>query len=312
MRICADLGGSFIDVAILAADGTIVQRVKHPTPATDWPAFLRIFADLLARNGAALDTDYPISIATAGLIDLDSGVVTSANIACIHGHALAPEMASALGRPVTVINDADAFVLAEAGLGTGRGHKRVFGIILGTGVGGGMVEDGRIVTGPGGVQGEWGHGPVVTRSPRVPDATPFFPCGCGRSGCLDTVGGARGLERLHRFLHGVDAGSHVITQNWQAGDPAATATVQLYCDIVGGALAMLLNTFPATIVPVSGGLSSSAALIGELDRHVRVGMLYPPAGAILVPSALGGEAGLLGAFLAGQDSRAARGGVSHP
>jgi len=307
LKICADVGGSFVDVAIFADDATIVHQRKYPTPATDWPAFARIFADLQRDHADQLRAGDPISIAVAGLIDPDTGVLTSANIACIDGRALASDLASLLDRPIVLINDADAFVLAEARLGVGKGHRLVFGIILGTGVGGGLIEDGRVVTGGGGVGGEWGHGQIVTRSPIAPDATPFFQCGCGRWGCLDTVGGARGLERLHQFLHHVDATSRRITEDWVTGDSAAAATIDFYCDLVAGPLAMLLNTVPATIVPVGGGLAGSTALICELDRRVRRDMLRATTHPVLVPSILGGNAGLLGAFLAGRRAADAEG-----
>ena len=298
--MCADVGGSFVDVAIFGDDATILDRRKVPTPAADWPAFVRIFADLQADYSDRLSAADPISIAVAGLIDPDTGILTSANIPCIHGRPLAADLAAALGHPVVTTNDADAFVLAEAALGAGRGHRLVFGIILGTGVGGGLIEDGRVVAGPAGIVGEWGHGPAVTRSPIIPEATPFFPCGCGRSGCLDTVGGARGIERLHLFLHGITASSQDVTEGWSRGDPAAAATMDLYFDLLAGPLAMLLNTLPATIVPVGGGLASSATLVAELDRRVRGGMLRTTSAPLLVASTLRGDAGLLGAWLAAE------------
>jgi N-acetylglucosamine kinase len=298
LKICADIGGSFVDVAIFGDDAAILHQRKVPTPSTDWQAFVRIFADLQAEYGDRLGDEDPISIAIAGLIDPDSGILTSANIDCIHGRPFAADLAAALGRPVIVTNDADAFVLAESALGVARGHRLVFGIILGTGVGGGLIEDGRVVTGAGGIGGEWGHGQAVPRSPVAPDATPLFLCGCGRWGCLDTVGGARGLERLHHFLHGVESNSRAVTEAWGQGDAAARATIDFYCDLTAGPLAMLLNTVPATIVPVGGGLASSTALVAELDRRVRVGLLRSTTQPILVPSVLGGNAGLLGAYLA--------------
>jgi N-acetylglucosamine kinase len=301
LKICADVGGSFVDVAVIGADATILHQRKYPTPATDWSAFVQIFADLRAEHAHELGSEDPISIAVAGLIDPYNGTLLSANIGCIHGRRLAADLSSALGCQVVVTNDADAFVLAESMLGVARGHRRVLGIILGTGVGGGLIEDGRVVTGPGGIAGEWGHGQVVTRSPIAPGSTPFFLCGCGRWGCLDTVGGARGLERLHHFLHGTQATSRAITDDWTGGDPAAAATIEFYCDLVSGPLAMLLNTFPATIVPVGGGLASSTALVAELDRRVRIDLLRATSEPMLVPSVLGGNAGLLGAYLATGD-----------
>lgn len=294
MRLCADVGGSFVDIAAFDDAGTIGGRRKLPTPVDDWTAFVGIFADALAA--VACDR---VSIATAGLVDPHSGIVTSANIRCIDGRVLGEELSAALGVPVRVVNDADAFVLAEAARGVAAGHARVFGIILGTGVGGGLVEHGRIVSGTGGIGGEWGHGQVVPESRIAPGANPVFACGCGRKGCLDTIGSARGLERLHRFLHGVDADSIAITRGAEGGDVASGATVDYWCDLVGGPLAMLLHAVSATIVPVGGGLANATALIAALDARVRANLLTPTTTAMVVPGRLGEDAGLIGAFVAG-------------
>jgi len=295
MRLCADVGGSFIDIAAFDDEARIVWRRKMPTPVADWAAFVAVLAD--AAQATPCET---VSIATAGLVDPASGKVTSANIPCIDGRALARDLGAALGRPVRVVNDADAFVLAEAAMGAGRGHERVFGIILGTGVGGGLVEHGRIVSGAGGIGGEWGHGQMIHASPRVPDAMPVFPCGCGRQGCLDTIGSARGLERLHRFLHGIDADSIAITQGADAGDAQAHATVAWFCDLIGGPIAMLLHAVSATIVPVGGGLANATGLIAALDARVRANLLIPVTTPVVVAGRLGDEAGLIGAFVAGK------------
>lgn len=294
MRLCADVGGSFVDIAAFDDAGTIGGRRKLPTPVDDWTAFVGIFADALAA--VACDR---VSIATAGLVDPHSGIVTSANIRCIDGRALGEELSAALGVPVRVVNDADAFVLAEAARGIAVGHARVFGIILGTGVGGGLVEHGRIVSGAGGIGGEWGHGQVVPESRIAPGANPVFACGCGRKGCLDTIGSARGLERLHRFLHGVDADSIAITRGAEGGDAQSVATVDYWCDLVGGPLAMLLHAVSATIVPVGGGLANATALVAALDARVRANLLTPMTTAVVVPGLLGKDAGLIGAFVAG-------------
>lgn len=295
MRLCADVGGSFIDIAAFDDDARIGWRHKTRTPVDDWAAFVAAFAE--AARAVPCNR---VSIATAGLVDPLTGIVTSANIPCIDGRRLADDLRAALALPVTVVNDADAFVLAEATLGAATGHDRVFGIILGSGVGGGLVECGRIVSGAGGIGGEWGHGQVIHASPLAPDAMPVFACGCGRRGCLDTIGSARGLERLHRFLHGVAADSIAITRGAEAGDVQAAATVAYFCDLLGGPIAMLLHAVSATIVPVGGGLANATALIAALDARVRANLLTPVTTAMVVPGRLGNEAGLIGAFVAGQ------------
>lgn len=210
-------------------------------------------------------------------------------------HDRAAEVLSqVLGLPVLVHNDADCFALAEAGMGAGRGHRNVFGIILGTGVGGGLVIDGRIVTGAGGYAGEWGHGPALNAA-----EVPWFACGCGQSGCIDTVGGARGLERLDRYVNDRSVSSHQIVQGWQAGDRAAARTVDLWAELLSGPLAMVLNVLGASVVPVGGGLSTAPALIARLDGAVRARLLRQATRPLLVPAELRVEPGLVGASLAG-------------
>lgn len=302
MKICADVGGSFVDIAIVGEDASIHHRSAFPTPTADWGAFVDIFRTFATRHADLLLPDAPVCAAIAGLPDPDTGKVISANIECLHGRPLARDLSAALGRAVHLINDANAFVLAEARLGLARGHERVFGLILGTGVGGGVVEAGQVMVGPAGIGGEWGHGSVVVASPRDPAAQPVFTCGCGRSGCLDTIGSARGIERLHHFLHANVKSSHEITAGLVARDAACVATAEYFCSLLAGPLSMMLNTFPATIVPVGGGLSNSAELIAMLDVQVRAGMLRTVEEPLLRPSVLRGNAGLLGASLL----------VSHP
>lgn len=172
----------------------------------------------------------------------------------------------------------------------------VFGAILGTGVGGGLVVDGRLHEGAGGWAGEWGHGTVVATTVSVPPfALAQFRCGCGRMGCLDTVGGARGIERLHRTLHGVELGSLEIIALWMDGDTAATRTVDLYVELVGQPLALVANIVGPDIIVVGGGLGNSAPLIARLDGAVRERILRKTTRPLVVPAQLTADAGLIGA-----------------
>ena len=288
MILSFDIGGSRIRAGRAGKDGGVVALGAVPTPLDDFTGFVQ------ALSGFAGDWTKGIAISIAGVVDPESGRLKVANIPCLNGRALAAELGHALTLPVWVFNDADCFALAEAGLGAGRGHRNVFGIILGTGVGGGLVMDGRIVTGAGGYAGEWGHGPVANAA-----LAPWFACGCGLSGCLDTVGGARGLERLHRHLHGVQVDSVALLDAWQAGDAAASRTVDLWRDLLAGPLAMVLNVVGSSIVPVGGGLANVPALIAVLDRAVRDRILRAADRALVVPAGLAVEPGLVGAALAG-------------
>jgi N-acetylglucosamine kinase len=289
-------------VALVRGETEIIERHRWPTPADDWDALAGGLADAARRHAGDLAPDAPFAVALAGSIDPRTGLAVAANIPCLAGRRLAAELGASLGRPTVATNDADCFALAEARLGAGRGHEKVFGVILGTGVGGGLVHRGTLVTGEGGVAGEWGHGPIVTPSRGDPAATPCFPCGCGLSGCLNTVGGARGLERLHRYLHDEDLPSSEITLRWAAGEPATGATLALFVDLLAGPLAMLANTCGVSVIPVGGGIATAPGLVAALDDAVRTRMLRPPSAALLIPAVLGSDAGLLGAGLAANDA----------
>ncbi len=290
MILAFDIGGSRIRAA--SWDGTLTPLGEVATPVDDRAAFVAAIAGLAAGRRAR-----GIAISIAGVVDPDTGVGKVANIPAINGLALGPALQAATGLPVLVLNDADCFALAEAQAGAGRGHGTVFGVILGTGVGGGLVIGGRVITGAGGFAGEWGHGPVIR-------GDYAFACGCGQVGCIDTIGGARGVERLHRTLTGAvagsEAGSEAIVAGWQAGDVTASATMALWCDLVSGPLAMVVNVVGAGIVPVGGGLSRAPGVVEMLDAAVRGRVLRVSAGPLVVRAICGADAGLLGAALAGQ------------
>ncbi len=292
MITCFDIGGSAIKCAVASADGQLGDLRRVPTPTHDFAAFTAALQALIAAGGPSRG----IAISIAGVIDPAEGRIKCANIPCIDGRVLAADLSAALALPVWIINDADSFALAEAQAGAGRGHTNVFGLILGTGVGGGLVIGGRLIGGAGGFAGEWGHGPVAAQFAGTPlQAIPRFPCGCGQTGCLDTVGGARGLERLHLTLHQQQLSSHAILDAWQAGNLDAERTVSCYIDLLSGPLSMLVNTLGASVLPVGGGLANSAALIARLDLAVRAAILRKTEASIIVPGRSGAEPGLIGA-----------------
>lgn len=276
MLIAFDIGGSRIKAARVVGD-QIIPLGAVETPTSDLAAFTRAISGF--TEGASA-----VAISIAGVVDAGTGRLTVANIPCLNGLRVANELRSALGLPVLVLNDADCFALAEAKRGAGRGHANVFGIILGTGVGGGLVINGQLVTGAGGFAGEWGHGPIV--------ADPALPCGCGQVGCLDTVGGAMGMERLHLALTGEVLGTREIV----ASRPE---TLERWLEVVAGPLAMVLNVVGASIVPVGGGLGNDHALVAMLDGAVRTRVLRKTDAPIVVPAECGADAGLIGAAEAG-------------
>ncbi len=298
MILCFDIGGSLIKAATAHSADAIVPLGSRATPIRDAEAFLSVIEGFVAESG--LPSGDPVAVSIAGVVDPASGLLRIANIPCLDGKPLQRLLEARLNRPALVANDADCFALAEATVGAGRGKRVVFGAILGTGIGGGLIVDGRIHRGAGGFAGEWGHGPVsATEVGEPPRRVPRILCGCGLTGCLDATASARGMERLHRHFTGTDRSSREIVSDWQAGDAAAAATIDALVEILAGPLAMLVNVIGPDIIPVGGGLSNAPALIAKIDIAVRPLTLSNRREPLVVPALCTVEPGLIGAAILG-------------
>lgn len=297
MIVCFDIGGTAIKGAIANSIDDVRPFPRRPTPIDDFDAFVATLKAVIDEADGIPDC---VAISIAGIIDPDTQKAVVANVPCIHGRPIQSDLEAALLLPVLIANDADCCVLAEAGIGAGRGHRVVFGVILGTGVGGGLVIDGKLINSDGGFAGEWGHGPIAaTRAGNPPVELPRFACGCGQVGCLDAVGSARGMERLHAELSGETVSSEAITQAWISGDPVATRTIDVYLDVLSGPLALVANVTGATIIPVGGGLSNCKPLIEAIDKAVRSRVLRRFDRPLVVQALCRVEPGLVGAAVLG-------------
>ncbi|MUO78985.1 ROK family protein [Agrobacterium vitis] len=297
MIVCFDIGGTAIKGAIAYSPEDIRPFPRQPTPGQDFNAFVGVIRSIIAEAG---ETPSCVAISICGIIDVDSRRAVVANIPCLHGRLLQHDLEEALGLPVLIANDADCFAIAEAGLGAGRGHRVVFGVILGTGVGGGLVVDGRLINSDGGFAGEWGHGPIAATEVGEPPVTiPRFQCGCGQKGCIDAICSARGMEKLHTHLSGENRTSEDIVKDWETGEPKASQTIAAFVELLSSPLALVVNTTGASILPVGGGLSNATILVEAIDLAVRARILrrfnYP----IVVPAQCRLEPGLIGAALLG-------------
>lgn len=293
MAACFDIGGSFIKYGPSDAAGTVAETGRLPTPVNSFSDFTETMRLAVAKMGQA---DATISISLAGIFDPASGMATIVNVPCLNGRRVAHDLGEALGTSVRITNDADCFALAEAHSGVGRGKGSVFGIILGTGVGGGVVINGKLLRGFGGISGEWGHGPVI--DPTAGGLCPEMPrivCGCGRTDCLDATGSARGMERIHTARTGDVLDSKAITARWKAGDVACEKTIEIFVEQISRTLSVIVNTLGCDIVPVSGGLASEPALIARIDTRLRQNVLAFYPSPLVVPGHHGAEGGLKGA-----------------
>lgn len=266
MAACFDIGGSFIKFGASKASGEVSESGRLPNPIDSFDHFVAALRRAIASMG---DDSGFVSISLAGIFDPVSGLATIANVPCLNGRRVAADLSDALGVAVRVTNDADCFALAEVHSGAAQGKANVFGVIIGTGIGGGVVIDGRLLRGFGGISGEWGHGPITDPAAGgISDPMPRQVCGCGQTDCLDPVGSARGLERIHLAVSGHRLDSVNITAGWNSGDEACEKTVGIYVEQIARPLSVIVNTLGPELVPAGGGLASETRLLSMIDGRV--------------------------------------------
>ncbi|MFL5579379.1 MAG: ROK family protein [Gemmatimonadaceae bacterium] len=269
MRIGVDLGGTKIEALALADTGEELARVRAATPRDDYDATVegvaRLVREVEARAGAAGS----VGIGIPGTVVPATGLVKNANSTWLNGRPLARDLEARLGRAVRVMNDANCFALSEASDGAAAGARVVFGVILGTGVGGGVVIDGRCHVGLNLVGGEWGHNPLPWMGA---DEHPGPPCYCGKRGCVETFLSGPGLERDHHEHTGRALSSRDVVRLAAEGDGDAEAAMVRYRDRLARALATVVNVLDPDVIVLGGGMSNvpgiAAAAAAGLSRWV--------------------------------------------
>jgi fructokinase len=276
LRIGIDLGGTKTEAIALDPTGRILARRRVATRRGDYDATISTIRDLVTALEGEVGKTGTVGIGIPGTISPASGLVKNANSTWLIGRALDGDLAQALDRPVRIANDADCFTLSEATDGAGAGAAIVFGVILGTGVGGGIVVHGRILAGPNAVTGEWGHNPLPWPED---DERPGPPCYCGRSGCIETFLSGPGLARDH----GGRLSAAEIVGAAEAGDAAAEAALVRHERRLARALATIVNILDPHVIVLGGGLSRIDRLYRTVPalwgRHVfsdRVDTLLKP------------------------------------
>jgi len=289
-RIGIDLGGTKIEIAVLTPDGRQTLRHRIPTPHRDYDGTLHAIAGLVRDAEAQLGVTATVGIGIPGVISPATGLVKNANSTTLNGHPFDRDIVRVLGREVRVENDANCFALSEATDGAGTGHRLVFGIILGTGCGGGIVVDGRVHRGPHGVAGEWGHNPLPWPNP---DEYPGMPCWCGQNGCLETWVAGPALARDCDGPGARDA-SHIPARA-AAGDRQAQAALDRHLDRLARGLAGMINLLDPDVIVLGGGLSNMphlyTGLPNLLPRHVFSDSIATP----ILPARHGDSSGVRGA-----------------
>ncbi len=285
-RIGIDLGGTKIEVAVLDPAGGIALRRRADTPAA-YDEIVSTIAALVEGAERQLAVRATVGVGIPGVISPVTGLVKNANSQALIGHALDQDLAAALGRPVRVENDANCFALSEAADGAGAGHNCVFGVILGTGCGGGVVIGGQVLSGRNRIAGEWGHTPLP--QPRA-DEYPLPPCWCGQHGCLELYLAGPGLARS-----GDAPDAAALCARAEAGDAAARAALDRHADRLARGLAVVLNILDPDVVVLGGGLSNMAHLYEQVPALMRGYVFSDVAATPVVRNLHGDSSGVRGA-----------------
>ncbi|HEV2550524.1 MAG TPA: ROK family protein [Stellaceae bacterium] len=257
LRIGIDLGGTKIEAIALDAAGAVRLRRRVPTPAGDYDGILDAVAALVAETERELGEQGTVGVATPGALSTRTGLIKNSNSTALNGKPLDRDLALRLGRPVRLENDANCFALSEAVDGAAADARVVFGVILGTGVGGGIVIGKSLLGGRNRIAGEWGHNPLPWAHD---DERPGAACYCGRAGCIETFLSGAGLLREFRRQGGDAASAEDIASAAARGDGAASAALDRYEDRLARSLAALINILDPDTIVLGGGLSNIARL----------------------------------------------------
>jgi fructokinase len=263
LRIGLDLGGSKIEGILMSAGAKELARYRVATPRNDYAATIAVIVNLVARLMQGIPTGTRIGVAVPGSISPLTGLMQNANSTWLNGRPFDRDLAVALASPVRLANDANCFALSEAIDGAGENARIVFGVILGTGCGGGVVVNGRLLDGPRSIGGEWGHNPLPWP---VPDEYPGPRCWCGRKGCLETWVSGPGMAADHARVTGETHTAEEIAVRAECGHGAARATLSRHADRLARGLAHVVNIVDPDVLVLGGGLSQLPHLYEQLPQ----------------------------------------------
>jgi len=260
-----DLGGSKTEVIVLDPGQRPIYRERVATPAGNYVEILTMLADLVDAIQAKLEFEMSIGVGIPGAISPGSGLLRNSNTVCMNGQPFLSDLQDRLGREVRIENDANCFALSEALGGAARNYQVVFGVIIGTGTGGGIVIDGKLVNGPHSISGEWGHNPLPWQ--RREDGAPS--CYCGKTACIETFLSGPGFAHNYKTRSGKSVSSQDIISAAAAGDIACCTMLDLYHDQMARALAHVINILDPHAIVLGGGMSNIDSIYREVPRLLR-------------------------------------------
>jgi fructokinase len=303
MRIGIDVGGTKIEILALGRDGSELLRHRVPTPRQSYDAMLQAITDLVLRAEAELGQRGTVGVAIPGILSPRTGLVKNANSTVLIGRPLDKDLSVVLGRPVRAANDANCFALSEATDGAAAGREIVFGIIAGTGVGGGICVGGKVLTGEHAIAGEWGHNPLPW--PTL-EEFPGAGCYCGKTGCIETWCSGPALSARFEAKTGRTLRPTEIAAAAIAGDEEAALVMDKFLDRFGRAIATLVNVLDPHAIVLGGGLSNIEAFYTDLPKRVERYGFNPEGKPVIVRNLHGDSSGVRGAAWLWREDEAGR------
>jgi fructokinase len=292
MRIGIDLGGSKIEGILLDRDGNVRARERVATPQGDYRATLSAIHGLVLQLEQLAGKQCSVGIGMPGTQSRATGLVKNSNSVCLNGQPLHADLEQQMQRPLRFANDADCFALSEATDGAAAGARSVFGAIVGTGTGAGVVVDGKLLAGPNGIAGEWGHNPLPWPQP---GELPGAQCYCGKCGCIETWLSGPGLARDHLETSGEHADAVTLAAAAKHGQQGASETLERYADRMARALAGVINIIDPDVIVLGGGMSNVEFLYQAVPQRWGDYVFSDRVDTRLLPAGHGDSSGVRGA-----------------
>lgn len=293
LHLGLDIGGTKMEAVLLDKSGTLHLRERRPTYKENYQGFMDNLVALIVDIKKSVTDEFTLGIGLPGAIDPQSGLIKNCNCLVLNGENLQVDLAQRVGRPVFLANDADCFTLSEAVDGAGAGYSTVFGVIVGTGCGGGVVVNGQLLHGPNSIAGEWGHNPLPAWD-ALKDGS-AQPCYCGRENCIENYISGTGFTRRFNNANSQQLNAEAIIAAVDAGDASAIAHYNHFIDTFARSLASVINILDPHAIVIGGGLSNVERIYHDLPSAVEKYIFSNTFHTAIIKAKFGDSSGVRGA-----------------